>query len=156
MKEKKVEDFFREAGFDAVENECILVRYAPKNLSDAVKKFFYNKWLVLQVCRDSLIIANIVADGFWALTLGKEDILEIPFSEIKNIDLEEAGFNYHLTIETLEDSLRFSIEQGELSNWRSSGLITTPLGIGLNKNNWHKHNIDRTLDALKELKKKLA
>lgn len=154
MKEKKVEDFFMEAGFDAVENECILVQYAPKNLSDAVKKIFCNKFLVLQVCRDSLVIANIIADGLWALALGEEDILKIPFSEIKNIDLEESGFNYHLTIETGQDSLRFSIQQGELSNWRSSGMVTTP--FGLDKDNWHKHNLDRTLDALKELKKKLA
>lgn len=154
MKEKKVEDFFMEAGFDAVENECILVQYAPKNLSDAVKKIFCNKFLVLQVCRDSLVIANIIADGLWALALGEDDILKIPFSEIKNIDLEESGFNYHLTIETGQDSLRFSIQQGELSNWRSSGMVTTP--FGLDKDNWHKHNLDRTLNALKELKKKMA
>lgn len=154
MKEKKVEDFFMEAGFDAVENECILVQYAPKNLSDAVKKIFCNKFLVLQVCKGSLVIANIIADGLWALALGEEDILKIPFSEIKNIDLEESGFNYHLTIETGQDSLRFSIQQGELSNWRSSGMVTTP--FGLDKDNWHKHNLDRTLDALKELKKKMS
>lgn len=154
MKEKKVEDFFRETGKDAIENECILVRYAPKNLSDAVIKFFWNKWLVLQVCKDSLVIAYIVADGLWALDLGEENMLEIPFSEIKNIELEESGFNYHLTIETGQDSLRFSIEQAELSNWRSSGMVATP--FGLDKDNWHKHNLDRTLDALKELKKKLA
>lgn len=154
LKEKKIEDFFREAGFDAVENECILVRYAPENLSDAVVKFFWNKWLVLQVCKDSLVFADMKADGLWALALDKEDILEIPFSEIRKIDLEEAGFNYHLTIETEQDSLRFSIQQGELSNWRSTGMITTTWG--LDKNNWHKHNMDRTLAVFKELKAKLT
>lgn len=154
MKEEKVENFFREAGFDAVDSECILVQYAPNNLSDAVLKLFCNRWLVLQVCRDSLVIAQIVADGFWSLAPGKENILEIPLSEIKNIDLEETGFNYHLTVETSQDSLRFSIQQGELSTWRSSGLVAAP--FGLDKDNWHKQNLDCTLDALKELKKKLA
>ena len=33
-------------------------------------------------------------------------------------------------------------------------MIAAPLGLG--KNNWHKHNINHTLDALKELKKKLV
>ncbi len=86
--------------------------------------------------------------------LKKEVTMSIPFSDIQKIEVEPAGLNYHLIIDTESGRITLSTQQKELSDFRSSGL----LGYEGSKNwkrlfmrNWHKENLDATLEALKAI-----
>lgn len=82
------------------------------------------------------------------MTLGlkREVAFEIPFTTIKNIQVEECGLNYTILIETDHDIIRLSAQQKELSDFRMAGLLG---GMGDFEKNWHKENLDHTLEALK-------
>ena len=53
-KETTVWEIIRQAGYDPIENQSIIVSYAPANLSDAIAKFFTvsTEFFVLQICRE--------------------------------------------------------------------------------------------------------
>ena len=49
--------------------------------------------------------------------------MSIPFSDIQKIEVEPAGLNYHLIIDTESGRITLSTQQKELSDFRSSGLL---------------------------------
>ena len=147
-KESKVINFFKEAGYEPLDNRCIVVSYAPVNMSDTISKLLWNdSFCVLQICKDLLVLAPLKA----SVKLQKDEMLEIPFQDISSITVEETGFNYHLLIRMKNGTLRLSVQQKELSSWRCSGWIATDWG--LSGRNWHKENMDETLKALQQLGK---
>lgn len=153
-REMTIWGIIRDAGYEPVENRSIIVSYASANLSDAIVKFFTEgkEFFVLQICREELAL---VPFGKISYGLKKEVTLAIPFSDIQKIEIEPAGLNYHLIIDTKDGRITLSTQQKELSDFRSSGL----LGYEGSKNwkhlfmrNWHKENLDATLEALKAIR----
>ena len=142
-KEAKVWEIIREAGYEPLENRCIVVSYAPENLSDAIVKFLgvSTEFFVLQICRGELVL---VPFGKLDWGLKKEVTLAIPFSKIRDGEMKKAGLNDYLTIRTEEDVITLSIQQKELSFLRSSGILG---------GSWHGENMDETIKMLQELPK---
>lgn len=141
-KEAKVSEILREAGYEPLENRCIIVSYAPADLSDAIAKFFTmnTEFYVLQICREELVL---VPFGKMNWGLKKEVALTIPFSQIKGTTIEKKGLNDYLTIETEDSQITLSIQQKGLSDLRSSAYLGGQFG-----RNWHKNNLDATLEEL--------
>ena len=105
-----------------------------------------NEFFVIQICADELVL---VPFSKMTRVLKKEVALEIPFDTIEDIQVAASGLNYIITIRTAQDELRLSAQQKELSDLRLTGILANEeLG-----KNWHKKNLDETLQALKELKK---
>ena len=76
--------------------------------------------------------------------------MEIPYSTIKSVEVTEDLLNNVITIVTDTDTIRFTAQQKELSDFRSSGILAVQ-GKGLKLSNWHKENFDATIEALKKL-----
>ena len=147
-KQTKIWEIIKEAGYSPLENTNIVVSYAPVNLSESIVKFLEcsNEFFVLQICADELVL---VPFSKMTRVLKKEVALEIPFDTIEDIQVAASGLNYIITIRTAQDELRLSAQQKELSDLRLTGILANEeLG-----KNWHKKNLDETLQALKELKK---
>ena len=144
-KQKKIWEIMQDAGFEPIENEMIIVSYAPENLSDAVIRFLRcsNQFFILQICRDTLIL---IPFGKMTLGLKREVAFEIPFTTIKNIQVEECGLNYTILIETDHDIIRLSAQQKEISELIMAGLLC---GIGDFEKNCYKEHLDYILEALK-------
>lgn len=140
-------DIIKDAGYEPIENKNIIVSYAPANISDSVVKFLNcsNEFFVLQICEDELVFVP-----FSKMTYGlkREVALAIPFETIQSIDVSPSALNYIITIKTKDNELRLSTQQKELSDFRTSAFLAYE---NLFKN-WHKINLDETMDALKELK----
>lgn len=144
-------EIIKDAGYEPIENRNIIVSYAPANISDSIAKFLQcsNEFFVLQICKDELVLVP-----FSKMTRGlkREVALAIPFSTIESIDVTPSALNYIITIKTKDNELRLSTQQKELSDFRvSSVLVNENLG-----KNWHKINLDETLDALRELKNNIV
>ena len=80
-KETEIREIIKSAGYEPVEDRCIIVSYAPENLSDAIVKFFgvSTEFFVLQICENELVL---VPFGKLDWGLKKEVTLAIPFDEI--------------------------------------------------------------------------
>lgn len=156
--EKKVTEILREAGYEPVEDRAIIVSYALVNMSEKIARFFHNEFFVLQICRESIVL---VPFGKLLLDLKKEVALEIPFDSIKAVSVSEDMLNYSIELDTDEGIITLSAQQKELSEFRSSGTLATGMS-GLNSGvsgakflkpeNWHRKNLDATLEAMKGLK----
>ena len=142
--EKKVYKVINEAGLKALENKCIIVKYAPHNLSAKILEFFNSEFYVLQLCEHEIVLIPL------NMTLKKEELLVIPYSRIKSIEISEDLLNYIISITTDTDIIRLSTQQKELSNLRTSGSLTSKKA-GITLENWHKDNLDITLEALKKI-----
>ena len=147
--EKKVYKVINEAGLKALENKCIIVKYAPHNLSAKILEFFNSEFYVLQLCEHEIVLIpfNLMTLN---MTLKKEELLVIPYSRIKRIEISEDLLNYIISITTDTDIIRLSTQQKELSNLRTSGSLTSKKA-GITLENWHKDNLDITLEALKKI-----
>lgn len=145
-KEMEVWEVIRNAGYEPISDKCIIVSYAPTNLSDKILRFFSNEFYIFQMCKNEMVL---VPFGKWTLDLKKEVALEIPYESIKSIKVAENGLNYDITIQTESDQIALSAQQGELSDLRSAGILAG--GINSSKN-WHKENLDNTLKALRNIK----
>ena len=145
-KETEIREIIKSAGYEPVEDRCIIVSYAPENLSDAIVKFFgvSTEFFVLQICENELVL---VPFGKLDWGLKKEVTLAIPFDEIRNVEIKEAGLNYYLAITMKDDVITLSVQQKELSDFRSSGM----LGRGFLSGNWHRENMDATLEMLRSI-----
>ena len=148
-KETKVWEIIKSAGYMPIENKNIIVSYAPKNLSDSIVKFLgcSNEFFVLQICKDALVL---VPFGKMMQDLKKEVVLEIPLNTIRQIEVTPSGLNYLITVETENDVIMLSAQQKELSDMRLSGMLGRG---GIFSNNWHKENLDETLEMLENLVK---
>lgn len=145
--EKKVFEIIKEAGFEPIEDKGIVVKYAPDNLSAKIANFFSMEFYVLQLCKDELVLVP-----FSTITAGlkKEVTLQIPYSTIKSVAVTEDMLNYQIAITTDTDTIHLTAQQKELSGFRSTGMLAF-YNDGLKMSNWHKENLDGTLEALKNI-----
>ena len=144
--EKKVWQFAEEAGFQPLENRCIVVKYAPDNLSGKIAAFFNNEFYVMQLCEREMILLPF--DPAWT-SLRKDVSLVLPYSDIRSVELKDDMLNTVIVIRTGDDEIRLTAQQKELSDLRISGLYATQYAGGFK--NWHKENLDGTLETLKGL-----
>lgn len=87
-------------------------------------------------------------DPTWT-SLHKDTSLILPYGDIQSVELEDNLLNTVITIRTGSDSIRLTTQQKALSDLRTSGLYATQYVGGFK--NWHKENLDGTLEALTQL-----
>ena len=143
---KEVQKFTREAGYKPLEDRCIIVKYAPENLSEQITAFFNSEFYVLQMCEHEIILLPF--NTTWG-NLRKDVSLVLPYGDIQWVELKDDMLNTVITIRTESDTIRLTTQQAELSDLRSSGIYAS-IYSGFFKN-WHKENLDGTLKALTEL-----
>lgn len=142
----EVKKFIQEAGYKPLEDRCIIVKYAPANLSEQFAAFFNSEFYVLQMCEHEIVLLPF--NTTWG-NLRKDVSLVLPYGDIQSVELEDVTFNTVITIRTGTDTIRLTTQQAELSDLRSSGIYAS-IYSGFFKN-WHKENLDDTLAALKKL-----
>ena len=145
-REETVWEYTRQAGYEPLEDRCIIVKYAPNNLSERITAFFNWELYALQMCKHEVILLPF--DPAWA-NLRKDVSLVLPYKDISSVELADDLLNTVITIHTTTDDIRLTTQQKELSDQRSSGIYAAQLAGGIK--NWHKENIDGTLRALAEL-----
>lgn len=143
---KEVKKFIQGAGYEPLEDRCIIVKYAPENLSEQFAAFFNSEFYVLQMCEHEIVLLPF--NTTWG-NLRKDVSLVLPYGDIQSVELEDTMLNTVITIRTGSDTIRLTTQQAELSGLRSSGVYAT-MYAGSFKN-WHKENLDGTLEALKDL-----
>jgi len=143
---RDVQKFVQEAGYQPLEDRCIIVKYAPANLSEQFAAFFNSEFYVLQMCEHEIVLLPF--NTTWG-NLRKDVSLVLPYGDIQSVELEDAMLNTVVTIRTESDTIRLTTQQAELSDLRSSGIYAS-IYSGFFKN-WHKENLDNTLKALKAL-----
>lgn len=155
--EKIVNEILKDAGYTPREGRAIIVTYAPSNLSEKITRFFSNEFFVLQMCEDSLVLLPF---GRMSFMLKKDVALEIPYDRIHRVEVREDMLNYRIELDTEDGLLSLSTQQKELSEFRTSGTLSVGmsgfgsgiLGAGALKiENWHRTNLDATLEELKTL-----
>ena len=142
----EVQKFTQEAGYKPLEDRCIIVKYAPKNLSEQIPAFFKAEFYVLQMCKHEIVLLPF--NRVWRY-LCKDVSLVLPYEDIQSVELEDVKFNTVITIRTRSDTIRLTAQQAALSGLRCSGRYAV-LYAGSFRN-WHKDNMDGTLKALTEL-----
>ena len=145
----EVKKFIQEAGYKPLEDRCIIVKYAPANLSEQFAAFFNSEFYVLQMCEHEIVLLPF--NTTWG-NLRKDVSLVLRYEDIRSVKLEDAMLNTVITIRTGSDTIRLTTQQAELSDLRSSGIYAA-IYAGFFKN-WHKENLDGTLNALTELEKR--
>lgn len=147
-REEKVWEYAIEAGYTPLEDRCIIVKGAARNLSDKIVRFFSAcDVAVLQMCENELILLPF--DPYWA-TLEKDVSLVVPYSEIESVKLVTDLLNVIIDIETNTGNVRLTTQQKELSDIRLSGIYASQYAGGYK--NWHAENEEATLKALSELR----
>ena len=142
----EVQKFTQEAGYKPLEDRCIIVKYAPENLSEQITAFFNSEFYVLQMCEHEIILLPF--NTTWG-NLRKDVSLVLPYGDIQWVELKDDMLNTVITIRTESDTIRLTTQQAELSDLRSSGIYAS-IYAGYFKN-WHKENLDDTLKALMDL-----
>ena len=142
----EVKKFIQEAGYKPLEDRCIIVKYAPANLSEQFAAFFNSEFYVLQMCEHEIVLLPF--NTTWG-NLRKDISLVLPYEDIRSVELEDVKLNTVITIRTMSDTIRLTTQQAELSDLRSSGVYAS-IYAGFFKN-WHKENLDGTLAELKGL-----
>ena len=142
----EVKKFVQELGYQPLEDRCIIIKYAPENLSEQIMAFFNSEFYVLQMCEHEIVLLPF--NTTWG-NLRKDISLVLPYEDIRSVELEDVKLNTVITIRTGSDTIRLTAQQAELSDLRSSGIYAT-IYAGFFKN-WHKENVDSTPKALAEL-----
>ena len=142
----EVKKFVQELGYQPLEDRCIIIKYAPENLSEQIMAFFDSEFYVLQMCEHEVVLLPF--NTTWG-NLRKDISLVLPYEDIQSVALEDDLLNTIITIRTDDDEIRLTTQQAELSDLRSSGIYAS-IYAGLFKN-WHKENLAGTLKALKKL-----
>ncbi len=146
-REERVWEYAIEAGYEPLEDRCIIVKGAAGDLSDKIVRFFHKcDVAVLQMCENELILLPF--DPNWA-TLKRDVSLVVPYSEIESVKLVDDLLNVIIDIETSGGGVRLTTQQKELSDMRLSGVYASQYAGGYK--NWHAENVDATLEALSEL-----
>ena len=139
----EVKKFVQELGYQPLEDRCIIIKYAPENLSEQIMAFFNSEFYVLQMCEHEIVLLPF--NTTWG-NLRKDVSLVLPYEDIQSVELEDDMLNTVITIRTESDTIRLTTQQAELSDLRSSGIYAS-IYAG-NFKNWHKENLDDTLQAL--------
>ena len=145
-RDEKIWEYTRQAGYQPLEDRCIIVKYAPENLSAKIAAFFNNEFYALQLCEREMILLPF--DPNWT-SLRKDVSLVLPYEEIRSVELKDDLLNTVIVIRTDSDEIRLTAQQKELSDFRTSGVYATQYAGGFK--NWHKENLKDTLKALTEL-----
>ena len=98
----EVRKFIQEAGYEPLEDRCIIVKYAPANLSEQVTAFFNAEFYVLQMCEHEIVLLPF--NTTWG-NLRKDVSLVLPYGDIQSVDLENSKFNTVITIRTGSDTI---------------------------------------------------
>lgn len=146
-REEKVWEYAIEAGYEPLEDRCIIVKGAAGDLSEKIVRFF-ETWdvAVLQMCKNELILLPF--ESFWG-TLERDVSLVVPYVDIESVKLTDDLLNVTIDIETNTGSVRLTTQQKGLSDMRLSGVYASQYAGGYK--NWHAENVDATLKALSEL-----
>lgn len=146
-REEKVWEYAIEAGYEPLEDRCIIVKGAAGDLSEKIVRFF-ETWdvVVLQMCENELILLPF--ESFWG-TLERDVSLVVPYADIESVKLIDDLLNVIIDIETSGGSVRLTTQQKGLSDIRLSGIYASQYAGGYK--NWHAENVDATLKALSEL-----
>lgn len=148
--EKTLLTVLAELGLEPLDDRAIIVKFAPENLSAKIARFFSMEFYVLQLCTDKLVLLPF---SQLTLALKREVALEIPYSEIQSVSVDEDGLNYRITITTLGDTIRLTAQQKELMGFRTSAMLSWD-GIKFiysSDDTWHGRNLDATLADLAKL-----
>lgn len=148
--EKTLLTVLAELGLEPLDDRAIVVKFAPENLSAKIARFFSMEFYVLQLCTDKLVLLPF---SQLTLALKREVALEIPYSEIQSVSVNEDGLNYRITITTLGDTIRLTTQQKELMGFRTSAMLSWD-GIKFiygSDDTWHGRNLDATLADLAKL-----
>lgn len=148
--EKTLLTVLAELGLEPLDDRAIVVKFAPENLSAKIARFFSMEFYVLQLCTDKLVLLPF---SQLTLALKREVALEIPYSEIQSVSINEDGLNYRVTITTLGDTIRLTAQQKELMGFRTSAMLSWD-GIKFiygSDDTWHGRNLDATLADLAKL-----
>ena len=148
--EKTLLTVLAELGLEPLDDRAIVVKFAPENLSAKIARFFSMEFYVLQLCKDKLVLLPF---SQLTLALKREVALEIPYSEIQSVSVNEDGLNYRITITTLDDTIRLTAQQKELMGFRTSAMLSLD-GIKFiygSDDTWHGRNLDATLADLAKL-----
>lgn len=155
--EKFVHDFVKEAGYTPIPDRAIIVTYAPADLSEKITRFFSNEFFALQMCENSLVLLPF---GQMSLMLKRDVVLEIPYDRIRKVEVREDMLNYRIELDTDDGLISLSAQQKGFNALRHSGTLSVGMsgyGSGVTsegitkKDNWHRANLDATLEALKAL-----
>lgn len=146
-REEKVWEYAIEAGYEPLEDRCIIVKGAAGDLSEKIVRFF-ETWdvAVLQMCENELILLPF--ESFWG-TLERDVSLVVPYADIESVKLTNDLLNVIIDIETSGGSVRLTSQQKGLSDSCLSGIYASQYAGGYK--NWHAENVDATLKALSEL-----
>ena len=148
--EKTLLTVLAELGLEPLDDRAIIVKFAPENLSAKIARFFSMEFYVLQLCKDNLVLLPF---SQLTLALKREVALEIPYSEIQSVSVNEDGLNYRITITTLDDTIRLTAQQKELMGFRTSAMLSWD-GVKFiygSDDTWHGRNLDATLAELAKL-----
>ena len=148
--EKTLLTVLAELGLEPLDDRAIIVKFAPENLSAKIARFFSMEFYVLQLCKDKLVLLTF---SQLTLALKREVALEIPYSEIQSVSVDEDGLNYRITITTLDDTIRLTAQQKELMGFRTYAMLSWD-GIKFiygSDDTWHGRNLDATLADLAKL-----
>ena len=150
--EKFVHDFVKEAGYTPIPDRAIVVTYAPADLSEKMARFFSNEFFA-----NSLVLLPF---GRMSMVLKKDVVLEIPYDRIRKVEVREDMLNYRIELDTDDGLIALSAQQKSFNALRHSGTLSVGMsgyGSGVTsegitkKDNWHRANLDATLEALKAL-----
>lgn len=150
---KRINQILEKIGFEAQEGKTIVVSYAPVNLSDRIVKLLsFNNFYAFSLCKESIVLlpfSNNWADVRRDVVLGKEGVLELPYSSIRGVNVSESGLSYRIDIQLENEVISLMAQQAELSAFRMSGMYSLEDWTFIN--NWHAKNLKGTLKALKEI-----
>lgn len=124
----EVQKFTQEAGYKPLEDRCIIVKYAPENMSEKITAFFNGEFYALQMCEHEVILLPF--DPTWT-NLRKDVSLVLPYEDIRSAELKNDMLNTVIVIRTGDDEIRLTTQQKELSDRRSSGIYATQYVGGL-------------------------
>ncbi len=114
--ERKINQFIQKAGYQPLEGRCIIVKYAPENLSEQITDFFNAEFYVLQMCEHEVILLPF--DPTWT-SLRKDVSLVLPYGDIRSVELGNDLLNTVITVRTGSDIIRLttqlSPQNGEVS-----------------------------------------
>lgn len=150
---KRINQVLEKIGFEPQEGKTIVVSYAPVNLSDRIVKLLsFNNFYALSFCKESIVLLPFStgwADVKRDVVLGKEGVLELPYSSIHGVNVSESGLSYRIDIQLEDEVISLMAQQAELSAFRMSGMYSLEDWTFIN--NWHANNLKGTLKALKEI-----
>lgn len=150
--EKTLLNVLAELGLEPLDDRAIVVKFAPENLSAKIAKFFSMEFYILQLCKDKIVLLPF---SQLSLALKREVALEILYSDIQSVTVDEDGLNYIIAITTSDDTIRLTTQQKELMGFRSSALLSYD-GLKFlygSDDTWHGRNLDATLKDLVALSK---